>query len=397
MKRTTQNRFKALTSACVLSLMATVAWSQQPSITWLGVLPRGRESVAHGVSQDGNVVVGIAIDENARQRAFRWTRTGGMQDLGTLGGTEAAALGVSANGSVVVGWTRNTNGYRRGFRWSSGTMQELHAGYSTDYPTFATCVSASGAVVAGYAERIHNQRRFRAFRWTQTGGYQYLDVFGGSDSNSYAYGISLDGTVVVGTAQDSRGLYHAFRQQFPGSMEYLGTLGNEESDSESVAYAASGDGSVVVGRAENQDGYFRPFRWTRQTGMVDLGTLGGNQGEARAVSGDGSVVVGWANDEYGVPRAFRWIAGRGMQNLNEVYASLLADGSELQIAHAISPNGRYIVGSGYNAATGRTEAFLLDTAGTTGCRLDADVNRDGTVDDADLLQVLFNFGSSCGN
>jgi len=134
-------------------MMATVAWSQQPSITWLGVLPRGRETVAYGVSQDGNVVVGLAIDENSRQCAFRWTRTGGMQDLGALGGTEAVALGVATNGSIVVGWTRNSSGYRRGFRWSSGSMQELHAGYYSSSPTFATCVSASGAVVAGYAQR----------------------------------------------------------------------------------------------------------------------------------------------------------------------------------------------------------------------------------------------------
>jgi hypothetical protein len=28
---------------------------------------------------------------------------------------------------------------------------------------------------------------------------------------------------------------------------------------------------------------------------------------------------------------------------------------------SISPNGRYIVGIGYNAAAGRNEAFLLDT------------------------------------
>ena len=39
MKRTTQNRFKALTSAWVLTMTATVAWSQ--SLTWLGVLPGG--------------------------------------------------------------------------------------------------------------------------------------------------------------------------------------------------------------------------------------------------------------------------------------------------------------------------------------------------------------------
>jgi hypothetical protein len=49
------------------------------------------------------------------------------------------------------------------------------------------------------------------------------------------------------------------------------------------------------------------------------------------------------------------------------------------------------VGYGYNAATGRLEAFLLDTR----CTLDGDVNGDGKVDDADLLIVLFNFGNQC--
>jgi hypothetical protein len=77
------------------------------------------------------------------------------------------------------------------------------------------------------------------------------------------------------------------------------------------------------------------------------------------------------------------------------------------------------VGWGYNAATGRIEAFLLDTGfprrgdvDRNGCVDDADLlqvlfafggrgyrnedlNWDGTVDDADLLQVLFNFGSGC--
>ena len=389
MKRTAQNRFKALTSACVLTMTATVAWSQQPSITWLGVLPRGRETVAHGVSQDGNVVVGIAVDENSRQRAFRWTRTGGFQDLGTFtGGTQAAGLGVAANGSVVVGWAGSNSYSMNAFRWSSGSMQQLLS-YAV-----ATSVSSNGAAVAGYSYAYSGDRH--AFRWTQAGGVEWITIDDASRRSSSAHGISLDGTVIVGEIRSSQtqNRFQAFRRKFPGDIEILGTL---EDGNTSVAYAASGDGSVVVGRSENQNGYFRPFRWTQQTGMVDLGTLGGNQGEARAVSGDGSVVVGWANDAFGVPRAFRWIAGRGMENLNEVYANLLTDGSELLVAHAISPNGRYIVGSGFNAATARIEGFLLDTAGTTGCRLDADVNRDGRVDDADLLQVLFSFGNSCGN
>ena len=50
----TQSRFKALLSACVMSLIATTGWSQ--SLTWLGVV--SNDSYAHGVSADGSVVVG---------------------------------------------------------------------------------------------------------------------------------------------------------------------------------------------------------------------------------------------------------------------------------------------------------------------------------------------------
>ena len=276
MKHTAQNRFKALTSACVLSLIATSGWSQ--TLTWLGTLGGG-ESMAYGVSPDGSVVVGFARNAGGQLRAFRWTQQSGtMQDLGTLGGSESTAWGVSADGSVVVGQSANTAG------------------------------------------------QLRAFRWTQQSGT-----------------------------------------------------------------------------------------------MQDLGTLGG-ESRAQSVSADGSVVVGWSANTAGQQRAFRWTQAGSMEDLNITYASLLTNGSRLGSAFAISPNGRYIVGRGFNAATGRNEAFLLDTGctahsgdvdlngciddsdllavlyafGNTGSNLGrVDVNCDGTVDDADLLEVLFNFGSGC--
>jgi probable HAF family extracellular repeat protein len=100
----TQNRFNALLSACVMSLIATAGWSQP--LTWLGTLG-GNQSSALGVSADGAVVVGMARNAAGQRRAFRWTASGGMQDLGTLGGGGSWAYGVSADGAVVVG------GYQR--------------------------------------------------------------------------------------------------------------------------------------------------------------------------------------------------------------------------------------------------------------------------------------------
>jgi probable HAF family extracellular repeat protein len=263
-----------------------------------------------------------------------------MQDLGTLGGTRSGAYGVSADGSVVVGWAWNAAGDGR------------------------------------------------AFRWTASGGMEDLGTLGGDFS--HAWGVSADGSVVVGSARNDGGRSRAFRWQ-NSAMQDLGTLGGCCSE----AYGVSFDGAVVVGWSYDNAGYERAFRWENGV-MQDLGTLSGYANSiAYDVSANGSVVVGAAHDGAGLYRAFRWTASRGMEDLNTTYASLLTDGSVLWVARAISPNGRYIVGYGYNAATYSAEAFLLDTQGTPPCTLNGDVNGDGIVDDADLLTVLFNFGNRC--
>jgi probable HAF family extracellular repeat protein len=217
-------------------------------------------------------------------------------------------------------------------------------------------VSADGSVVVGVAWNAAGQRR--AFRWTAARGMQDLGTLGGSVS--VAAGVSADGSVVVGWAYNAAGDERAFRWTAAGGMQNLGTLGGDFS----TAWGVSADGSVVVGGARNAAGQTRAFRWTAAGGMQDLGTLGGNRSEAYGVSADGSVVVGLAFYATGQWRAFRWTAASGMEDLNTTYAHLLTDGSVLIEARAISPDGRYIVGSGHNAATGRApEAFLLDTQG----------------------------------
>jgi probable HAF family extracellular repeat protein len=187
---------------------------------------------------------------------------------------------------------------------------------------------------------------------------QDLGTLGGNSSE--AWGVSADGSVVVGWAYNAAWQTRAFRWTAAGGMQDLGTLGGGSSG----AHGVSADGSVVVGWAWNAAGQYRAFRWTAAGGMQDLGTLGGGRSTAHGVSADGSVVVGGAENAEGQPRAFRWTAAGGMEDLNITYAHLLTNGSELRIAYAVSPDGRYIVGSGYNAATERFEAFLLDTQGT---------------------------------
>jgi probable HAF family extracellular repeat protein len=346
-------RWRALWLAWVV-----VAWAALPSLAqqliWLGTLPGGGWSTAYGVSADGSVVVGWAYNAAWQRRAFRWTAAHGMQDLGTLGGDSSWAQGVSADGSVVVGGAGNAAGQGRAFRWTeAGGMQDL--GTLGGDGSAAWGVSADGSVVVGSAQNAAG--KWRAFRWTEASGMQDLGTLGGDESA--AYGVSADGSVVVGYARNAAGQERAFRWTAAGGMQDLGTLGGDWS----AAWGVSADGSVVVGWAVNAVNQGRAFRWTEAGGMQDLGTLGGSESEAWGVSADGSVVVGRAWNAAGQRRAFRWTAAGGMEDLNLTYAHLLTDGSVLLEARAISPDGRYIVGRGYNAATGREEAFLLDTQG----------------------------------
>jgi probable HAF family extracellular repeat protein len=175
--------------------------------------------------------------------------------------------------------------------------------------------------------------------------------------SSRAEGVSADGRVVVGEAYSAAGWWRAFRWTEATGLQDIGTLPGFVGSS---AYGVSADGAVVVGYALSRTGQLRAFRWTASDGMQDLGTLGGVYSWAYAVSADGTIVVGQAETATRRFHAFRWTVA-GMEDLNLTYASLLTPGSVLTLPTAISPDGRYIAGVGYNATTGRLEAFLLDT------------------------------------
>lgn len=357
-------------------------------LVWLGSLPDGFESEALGVSSQGPVVAGTARDSNGYVRAFRWTEAEGMRDLGTFGGVVARGHAISDDGQTIVGFSSDAQGRLVAFRWQGGTMQALGHLSSVAWSE-AYGVSADGSMISGFSWWGSN---FGAARWVGTTP-QYLGTLAGTIA-SRGWGISADGQVVVGAAfYPSSGLPEARAVRWNGTtIQQLGALAGYR---RSWAFACSQDGSVVVGYAipDNENDPTTSIRWVNGQPQ-DLGWLPMNSPDgsiAYGVSGDGAIVVGNSDG-----RAYRWTPQNGMENLNVVYASLLTDGSTLYSANAISLDGRYIVGRGYNATTQRTEGFLLDTAPQ--CVSHAgDVDSNGCVDDTDLLQVLFAFGNSGTN
>lgn len=308
-----------------------------------------------------------------------------MRDLGSFGGSGGAeAWGMSDDGRVVVGYSFTGPSIYHAFRWENGVMQDL--GTLGGDTSWAYDASAYGSVVVGAAVWSGDGRN-RAFRWTAAGGMENLGTLPGG-IRSVARAVSADGNVVAGWSGSDNLIHHAFRWTRATGMVSIHNpaWGNSE------AQGMSADGSTIVGAwASPSWNPTRAFRWTAATGMQDLGTLGGEWAEAWAASEDGSIVVGWAERAQGDWRAFRWTAAGGMEDLNIRFAGLLEPGSELEDARGISTDGRYIVGRGINARTGRQEAYLLETE-CPGCstpgRCPGDTDGDGDIDQDDLGTLL---------
>lgn len=333
------------------------------SFQGLGTLPGGEWSYSSpwDISADGLVVVGESRSANGRE-AFRWTAATGMVGLGGLGGEEfySSAIRVSADGSVVVGSSRSpTSGSRvEAYRWTAATGM-VGIGYlpGGESSSVASGVSDDGSVVAGVSTSGLSPGWGEAFRWTGSKGLVGLGVLPGNEiPTSVPWGMSADGTVVVGWASTENGR-EAFRWNESEGMIGMGDLPDGSFDS--WATAVSADGSVIVGSA-NGEGQ-TSFRWTEATGMVDLGRpLGAGGSQAWDVSADGSVVVGDAPLAGDIVPTI-WDESHGMRNLVDVLVELglgsAMAGWSLEQAIAVSADGLTVTGWGYNPA-GDEEAWV---------------------------------------
>ncbi|MFM7320894.1 MAG: hypothetical protein ACKO5K_05140, partial [Armatimonadota bacterium] len=137
-------------------------------------------------------------------------------------------------------------------------------------------------------------------------------------ANTAAYGISADGSTIVG----EKGIdgvswpanRRAYRWTAAGGFEVLASF-------YSYSWKASGDGSKVVCLGKpTPDGKQRGMLWTAATGMRDLGAIDDGESSARVITDDGNVVVGATGVAMESPRdypssVFRWTESGGMEIL----------------------------------------------------------------------------------
>jgi len=234
-------------------------WTEAEGMVGLHDLPGGKfYSTAYDVSADGSVVVGFSGSESAVDyEAFRWTASNGMIGLGDLPGGEyeSRAYAVSADGLVVVGYSESDSG-EQAFRWTesegmSGLGYLWLGGFSQAYG-----ISPDGSVVVGRASVSNGAV---AFRWTDSEGMVSMgDLPGGSVSGT-AYDASTNGSIIVGMS-NSFNDFEAFIWDEDNGIRSLQDLliNNYHLDLTGwhlrCAYGISDDGTVIVGSGENPQG-----------------------------------------------------------------------------------------------------------------------------------------------
>jgi probable HAF family extracellular repeat protein len=203
----------------------------------LGDLPDGDfGSSALGISADGNVVVGVGNS----QKAFRWTKETGIVAIAS-GFSLSAANSVNADGSIIAGYVVESNGIYNAFRWTADTgIVGIGNLYGGNFHSAADGISDDGSVLVGYSQTaIDNE----AFRWTQENGMVGLGHLPDGDPFSAANAVNADGSIIVGNGKSPPNT-EAFLWSEESGMVGLGFLTDDFS---SAAYGISADGTTVVG------------------------------------------------------------------------------------------------------------------------------------------------------
>jgi probable HAF family extracellular repeat protein len=280
--------------------------TQADGFTSLSGLPAMTESFPNAINDSGEIAGEVAFGTD--RRAFMWSSARGMEQLGTSqNGFRSVATGINANGDVV-GTEYPPGGLARAFRWTrTDGMTELGGTPSYCIATSAQGINKGGEVV-GSCLIDQRQTVYRPFQWTAGKGMEDLGTLD-SDRGGVAVAINDRGEIVG--FSNSASIYDDARSALwtaPGRVTQVVTCSGW-CDSQATAVNQSGD---VVGSANGA----AFVRWHDGT-ILDIGGLPGH-GYTLAVGIDdsGTVVgVSYPPNTGGNIRSFVWTSSGGMREL----------------------------------------------------------------------------------
>ena len=203
-------------------------------------------SYVGGVSQDGSVLAGWGQTGGVTSAPFLWTASSGTIPMVTPSGTVSAQVqGISDDGSVISGVGDFGSGVREPFRWTAATGVVPLGAVMPGVSAFNALITADGSKIYGNAAG--------AFAWTLAGGYQIAQTalpYTAADASS-------DGSVIVGYLRDSSVGRNDAAIWTSSGIETLESLGGGETHATGVSV----DGNVILGTADAPDGRLLIVRW----------------------------------------------------------------------------------------------------------------------------------------
>lgn len=312
-----------------------VLWGTDNSLTDLGTLG-GNQSSANAVNSRGQVAGGAlntipdpytsfflpaGVTGETQVHAFRWTKSRGMEDMGTLGGTDSAGFAINDRGQIA-GWS-----------FTNTTPNP-----STGVPTLDP------------------------FLW-ENGKMLDLGTLGGTFGQAWA--LNNRGQVVGYSGLPGDSANHAFLWDHTGGMQDLGTLGGGTGGADAI-----NDAGDIVGGDSRADGSAGSFLW-RHGVMTDLGTVAGSNSGSQALGINsrrqivGNLLDNVSGNEIG---GFLWEDGGPMVDLS----TLIPPNPDLQLDHAFQINDRGEIAVRGVFSNGDIHSFVLipcdeNHAGVEGC------------------------------
>ena len=350
----------ALCGLFVLGFLA-LGMAQRYTVTEIGALTGHNESSGFWINSLGEVVgcSDVQTVEGypctgtiAGQRAFFWSRSGGIRNLGTLfGGNISGAIGINDAGAVV-GYS-NVKGQPATnftpFLWtSSGNMVSL--GNLPGGSSGAAFSINNSGVITG--DSFSSSGIVFATSWTN----KQIKNLGRLPNAVFTAGLGInDSGEIAGESVLSYGppfKSRGFVWKLGSGMKNLGTLPGGMS---SIANAINTTG-ITVGQSDGSStgGNWHAAMWDTNSNLKDLGTLvSGTYSIAFGIN-DSNTVVGYGDTFNGATHAMIWTQSEGMRDLNSLIPS--NSGWELINANAINKLGQI---TGYGVIGGHNHGFLL--------------------------------------